>query len=333
MIDDSARIGRAAASVLLAGLLLCLFWPGHGSFVTGAQPADDTSTAEDDPAGPSGDPPATTSADEPTGEEPAAGDADASPSSPLAGPEEGRLSLVWLILKGGYLMIPIGLMSLMVAMFGIERALGLRRSRVIPEELVKGIGQLTRTSTRFDPRPVWRLCDRFPSSAATVLKATTLTLGRRPAEVEHAAAEASDREASKLYANVRWLTLAAGVSPLLGLLGTVWGMIQAFFQTTQLEAGQNKADFLAQGIYVALVTTLGGLAVAIPAAILAHYFEGRIQSLFHDIHGLVRELSTAMEPWQGKVRVTAQSFGGDGVAEQPAPATAEEESPVAAAPQ
>ena len=60
----------------------------------------------------------------------------------------------------------------------------------------------------------------------------------------------------------------------MGLLGTVWGMIRAFHDTAQLAPGQNKADYLAEGIYVALVTTLAGLAVAIPAAIFSHYFEG-----------------------------------------------------------
>ena len=116
----------------------------------------------------------------------------------------------------------------------------------------------------------------------------------------------SEREAGKLYANVRWLNLAAAITPLMGLLGTVWGMIRAFHDTTQLSPGQNKADYLAEGIYVALITTLGGLMVAIPAAIFAHYFEGRIQSLFLQIDEMLFSLMPQIERFEGKVRFGQQ---------------------------
>jgi biopolymer transport protein ExbB len=230
--------------------------------------------------------------------------------------------LLELIGQGGLLMIPIGLMSLLVAMFGIERGIGLRRARVMPQELVDGLSQLASSPGGFDPRKAYRLCQRFPSSAANVIRAMLLKVGRPHAEVEHAVSEASEREATRLYANVRWLTLAAAVTPLLGLLGTVWGMIVAFFNTTQLEAGQNKFDFLAEGIYVALVTTLGGLAVAIPAAILAHYFEGRIQELFHQIDELLFNLLPQIERYEGRLRVSHQSLGGEGAADRSTPADA-----------
>jgi biopolymer transport protein ExbB len=119
------------------------------------------------------------------------------------------------------------------------------------------------------------------------------SVGRPLGEVEHAVVESSEREAEKLYTNVRWLTLSAAVAPLMGLLGTVWGMIRAFHDTTQLLPGQNKADYLAGGIYAALVTTLGGLMVAIPAAIFAHYFETKIQRVFHQIDEFLAELTPA----------------------------------------
>jgi biopolymer transport protein ExbB len=129
-----------------------------------------------------------------------------------------------------------------------------------------------------------------------------LKVGRPHSEVEHTVTEASEREADRLYANVRWLNLAAGVTPMIGLLGTVWGMIEAFHRTTLLAPGQNKAEELATGIYIALVTTYGGLMVAIPSAIFAHHFEGRIQALFHRIDEMLFSLLPQIERYEGRVR-------------------------------
>ena len=165
-----------------------------------------------------------------------------------------------------------------------------------------------RKKARFDPREAYKLCQQFPSAAANVIRAMLLKVGRPHSEVEHAVAEAKEREADRMYANCRWLNLAAAVTPLIGLMGTVWGLIQAFHDTTQLDADQSKAEFLAKGIYVALVTTLGGLAVAIPAAIASHYYEGRVQLLLHQIEELLFNLMPHIERFEGRVRFGA---GGD----------------------
>ena len=254
-----------------------------------------------------------------------AGLADADATT-VASPVEG-LNLLTLVLQGGLLMIPIGVMSVIVVTLGIERALALRRGRVIPSELVKGLGDLGEIPGKMDPRKAYRLCQQFPSSASNVIRAMLLKTGRPQSEVEHAVSEASEREAARLYGNVRWLNLIAAIAPLVGLFGTVWGMIRAFFDTTQLAAGQNKADFLAQGIYVALVTTLGGLAVAIPAAILSHYFEGRIQKLFYEIDELLFNLLPQVERFEGRMRVTREKLdeaekAGDEQVTAPDPASA-----------
>jgi biopolymer transport protein ExbB len=192
-------------------------------------------------------------------------------------------------------------LSVVVVTFSIERALGLRQSRVMPQGLVNALGRLS-SSGGFDPRKAYRLCQEYPSATANVIRSMLLKVGRPHSEVEHTVQEASQREAERLYGNVRWLTMSAGVAPLIGLLGTVWGMIVAFHDTTQLAPGQNKADFLAEGIYIALVTTLGGLCVAIPAAIIAHYFEGRIQAMFHQIDELMFNLLPQIERYEGRVR-------------------------------
>ncbi len=199
--------------------------------------------------------------------------------APVAAPAPlPTMNLLELALAGGPLMIPIALMSFLVVLFAIERWLGLRRRKIIPPELTKSLGELAARPGGLDPRQAYKLCQQFPSTTASVLRAVLMKLGRPHAEVEIAVKDASDREATRLYKNVRPIELAVTITPLLGLLGTVQGMIQAFFITANSADKGNMGERLAGGIYVALVTTFAGLSVAIPAAILAHYFEGRIQS-------------------------------------------------------
>lgn len=207
-----------------------------------------------------------------------------------------------LLVLGGWIMVPIALVSLIAVTCAIERFISLRRSRVIPQELLVGLAQLGNHADGFDPRKAYRLCQKYPSAASKVVRAMLLKVGRPHGEIEHAVSEASQREADRMYANVRWINMAVSVAPLLGLLGTVWGIIDAFYGMTQLGPGQNRAVQLAGGIYTALVTTLGGLLVAIPAAVVAHFLEGRIQRLFHDIDELVFDLLAQVERFEGRIR-------------------------------
>ncbi len=215
-----------------------------------------------------------------------------------------RIQTLWqLFLQGGVLMWPIVAMSLMVVTCGIERFVALRKGRFVPAGLRQGIAKLV--AGGFDPRQAWRLCREFPSAAADVLEAMLEKVGRPVPEIERAAEVAKDREASRLYANIRPISLAVTVTPLLGLLGTVQGMILAFYTTANLEAGANRAAELASGIYIALITTFAGLCVAIPAAMLAHWLEGRILRGFRDVDSLVDEVLPQLERYENKGRLTA----------------------------
>jgi biopolymer transport protein ExbB len=220
------------------------------------------------------------------------------PDSQVAG--AAGLNFFDLLLMGKYWMLPILLMSMLVVTCTIERLIGLRRSRILPRRLVSKLERMRGPAMPFDPREAHTICESHPSAAATVVKAMLAKIGRPHSEVEQAVQEACQREAARMHSKVRWLNLAAAVTPLMGLLGTVWGMIRAFHDTTQLIPGQNKADHLAEGIYVALVTTLGGLLVAIPAAIFAHYFEGRIQNSLLKIEELLLDMMPRVEKYEGR---------------------------------
>jgi biopolymer transport protein ExbB len=240
-----------------------------------------------------------------------------SPSVPTQAPplpaakKDPAINLFELAWAGGPLMWPIYLGSILVVCFSIERAMALRKRKLIPPELVRELGELSKHKGGVDPRAAYRACLKYPSTASTVIRAVLLKIGRPFAELEATLKEVNEREAAKLYRNVRPIELQISVAPLLGLLGTVQGMILAFMKTAGGSSGPNKAADLAGGIYVALVTTFAGLCVAIPAAVLAHYFEGKIQALFRDIDEFVLGMLPQWERFEGKLRVSRQSLGGE----------------------
>ena len=256
----------------------------------------------------------------------------ASPSATAAAtaaapPTEKKIDLWELAIGGGVLMIPIVAGSVIVVCFAFERALALRRRKLLPPPLVAELGELSRRPGGLDPRAVYRACLRYPSSAATILRAVLLKVGRPYAELELTLKELNEREAARLYKNVRPIELQISVAPLLGLLGTVQGMIMAFFRMASGETGNRAAD-LAEGIYIALVTTFAGLCVAIPAAAIAHYFEGKIQALFRDSDELILGLLPNFERFEGKLRVNRQTLSGEGEHAAEAPPPLPERAPV-----
>lgn len=215
------------------------------------------------------------------------------------------INFLKLLTLGGWFMLPLGFLSLAVAAIIIERFIALRRDRIFPRGLVQQLGELSRSPGGLDPRKAYEICQLHPSSASRVMRAMLIKVGRPQSEIEHAVAEASQREATRLSQLGSWLGLAATIAPLIGLLGTVWGITQAFYDTTQMAPGANRSEALAQGIYTALVTTLCGLLIAIPSAIFAHHFENRVMILMNDIEEMIFNLMPQIERYEGKLRFSA----------------------------
>jgi len=125
----------------------------------------------------------------------------------------------------------------------------------------------------------------------------------RPAvEVEQAVIDAGERVANGLRRYLRLFNGIATISPLLGLLGTVLGMIQAFNAIATSSDAMGKPEVLAAGIGEALLTTAGGLSVAIPAFIAYMYFSSRVDRLIIEIDGLGQQAVSAIasDAWKGK---------------------------------
>jgi len=232
-------------------------------------------------------------------------EAEPAPAEKPPASKPSGIDLLSLISKGGGFMIPIGLMSMLVVTLAVERLLSLRRKRVIPKKLIEKLENLADPIDRFNPAMALSACREHPSPASTAIEAMLMRTGQSLADIERAATEAIQREADDHAAPIRWLSLAAAATPLMGLLGTVWGMIVAFHESTTLTPDRSRSEQLSEGIYTALVTTLAGLVVAIPAAICAQYLENRLAKYFHRIERLAFALAPGLGRFAGRARLDA----------------------------
>jgi len=177
-----------------------------------------------------------------------------------------------IIIAGGWLMVPIILCSILALTIIAERLWALRRSQVVPD----GVGQQVEdwaARHELDRRHIEQL--RSGSSLGRVL-AAALVNRHRPRELIKEAVEDTGRHVIyRLERFLNTLGTIAGISPLLGLLGTVIGMIKVF--SSILEHGVGNANVLAGGISEALITTAAGLTVAIPSFFFYRYFKGRVE--------------------------------------------------------
>jgi biopolymer transport protein ExbB len=205
--------------------------------------------------------------------------ADAAPS--FVAPQ----SLFEMLVAGGPLMIPIGIASFVLGLITFERLISLRRRKVVPRLFVERFLLQIREGA-LDRHEALEKCDEEPSYIAQVFAAAIRKWGKPAVEVEQAVLDEGERVANVLRKYLRVVNGISTVSPLLGLAGTVWGMMHAF-NVIATNSAMGRAEMLAGGISVALVTTASGLMVAIPAMVLYMFFVGRVDSLVMEIdwHG------------------------------------------------
>jgi biopolymer transport protein ExbB len=181
-------------------------------------------------------------------------------------------SMWGLIKKGGPVMIPLGIASVLALALGIERFISLRKDRILPEAFVTEFGEAWKSDA--SGKTAEEVCGAYPDSLARIFRAGVQWRKQGHEAVGKAMEDAAGREAEKIKRSVRPLSVIAGVCPLLGLLGTVYGMIDAF-QRTADAGGAAKTSDLANGIYEALVSTAAGLTIAIPVLLLFHWLSTR----------------------------------------------------------
>jgi biopolymer transport protein ExbB len=186
------------------------------------------------------------------------------------------------------MMIPIGLCSLIALTLVIERLMSLRRRVVIPDRFLPGLKELLNGNPA-DREQVIAYCRKDGSSVANVFAAGIRKLHASIEIVEKHIKEAGEREELKLRRFVRALAVIASVTPLMGLLGTIFGMITAFQTVAVSGEALGKTELLAGGIYEAMITTAAGLTVAIPVLICYHWISAKIDRIVMDIDQMTLE--------------------------------------------
>lgn len=192
------------------------------------------------------------------------------------------------LLALGPFLYPLGLCSIIVVWFSIERLVALRRGRVIPRPFVKRFFEHLEQG-KVDAKGAIKVCEENNSPIAAIFASGLKKWGKPSVEVEQAIIDGGERQLGQLRKHLRVLNGAATVAPLLGLLGTVVGMIDSFNSIATKQA-MGKSEELAAGIGLALLTTAVGLMIAIPALIMYMYLSGRVDGLVMEMDGLAQDL-------------------------------------------
>ncbi|OQY30159.1 MAG: hypothetical protein B6244_00920 [Candidatus Cloacimonetes bacterium 4572_55] len=208
---------------------------------------------------------------------------------------EESTSLFNVLLKGGWMIIPIFIASLVALAISIERWITLRRARIDTESFIQEIKEIVRKGGIYE---AIHRCARTPGPIAAIVKAGLEKREKSYTEIKDSIESAGRAEIYILERNLGILATIASVAPLLGFTGTVLGMIKAFMQIESL-GGNVNASVLAGGIWEALVTTVAGLIVGIVTLIVYNYLVDRVQRFVFEMEvssqGLIKVLPTREE--------------------------------------
>ena len=167
----------------------------------------------------------------------------------------------------------------------IEHFINVRREKLAPPELIDELETLLNEG-QF--QEALELCEQEPNFLTNIMAAALPQMEHGYDSMEQAAHDISEEEAIKLHSKVSWLSLLSAISPMLGLLGTVWGMIGAFDVIAE-SAAPEPADF-AGTISLALITTVLGLIVAIPMMIGFFYFRNKVTRIVLEIGAISEDM-------------------------------------------
>ena len=202
-------------------------------------------------------------------------------AAPAAEPVVKDLSVWNLTMAGGWLMIPLALLAVVSIYIFFERLFAVSRASREDAAFMEKIKNFIH---RGEVDQAAQLCKDTNTPYARMIEKGVSRIGRPMNDVLVAIENVGNMEIAKLEKGFNWLATTAAGAPMIGFLGTVTGMVQAFFQLAS--AGQNSnVTILASGIYEALVTTVGGLIVGILALFAYNYLTSRVNKVMNKLEG------------------------------------------------
>lgn len=205
------------------------------------------------------------------------------------------MSIFEIIVKGGILMIPIGLCSIIALAILIERLMSLRKIRINADAFITRVSNLL---LRNQVQEAMQICDMTPGPIAAITKAGLKKHNRSRVEIKDAIESSAESEIFHLERYLGVLGTIAAIAPLIGFLGTVTGMIKAFIQIQTL-GGNVDASVLAGGIWEALITTAAGLSVGIPTLIVYNWLQGKVEHHVFEMQESSTELLDTLHEREG----------------------------------
>jgi biopolymer transport protein ExbB len=196
------------------------------------------------------------------------------------------LTLMDMFWQGGSILWVTMVLGFLAVAMGVYFFLTMTTKREVPANFLKRALAQVRNG---DLRGAYQMCEGRDELLANVIRAGLKMSGHDRYVIQDAMESEGERGATALWQKISWLNNIGVIAPLLGLLGTVWGMIEAFSRIAYDDA-QVKTMTMAAGVSKAMVTTVGGLVVAIPCLLAYYYFRGRIIKIIAEVEAYSSEL-------------------------------------------
>lgn len=208
---------------------------------------------------------------------------------------EGGMGLWSIIAGSGWLGIILWsallACSIAAAWLAIDFFITVNPKKIIPETLVNDVREAMEQG---DVMKAMQRCEEEPGTLSAILLAGFRNVKEGFEVIQEQVANAADLESEKLMQRVSYLNMCGSIAPMLGLLGTVQGMIAAFANLATTQAGAAQQSMLAMNIAQALWTTASGLVIAIPAVAFYTFFKNRLSRIILSMEGLTMDLIKAL---------------------------------------
>ena len=181
-----------------------------------------------------------------------------------------------LFLGGGWLMWVLVLLAAVMVYIFVERFIAIRKATTIDNDFMNRIRDYI---SEGNIGAAIDLCRRTDSPIARMVEKGIERIGRPMGDIQNSIENVANVEVAKLETGLPWLASISGGAPMIGFLGTVVGMVQVFIDMSANSSGGIEIQQLSAGMYVAMVTTIGGLIVGIPAYFAHNYLVARIEKL------------------------------------------------------